>query len=251
MLGFTEEELVSTTAWRAGLSLSADEAAALLRSKILAYAGSTWKNHRSHLREFQSFCRARGVNPLDCNPPTLCTFLLSLGQNGRSIGAVEAVVLSLNFIYKFYLVNASIVDITVTQVLKFLNKACTKIVNVKNSFGSKEIRLLWDALDKKYVEINKIPLCELRTFVMTVFQHATFCRFSDIAPLKLSDITFHLDYFTVHIRCSKTDQTGDGQWAYVSASGSGNRDPHKLMCLFIHIVHSKQEDDAFLFPPLR
>ncbi len=123
--------------------------------------------------------------------------------------------------------------------------------NVKKPFGSKEIRTLWDAMDKRYGSIDNIPLFEFRSFVLAVFQHATFCRFSDIAPLKLSDIAFQLDYFTVKIRCSKTDQHGDGQWAYVSTSSSGCRDPHKLMCLFIQKVHTNQDDDAYLFPPLK
>ena len=251
VLQFSPDELQATPAWTHLCSLPDEEAGMLLKSKVLAFSRSTWSRHISSLRKFQSFCRIRGVNPLSCVPSLFNTFLLSMGQNGSSFGAIKSVVEALNFVYRFFLIRDSISDVSVNTVLRFLQKACPTVTNVKKPFGAREVRRLWDGIDKKYDHISQIPLPELRTFVMTVVQHASFCRFSDLAPLKLSDIFFELDYFKLKIRCSKTDQAAVGQWAYVSASSSGIRSPHNLMCLFLHYVHTDQSDDIYLFPPMK
>ena len=174
-LHFTEEEIRSTPAWNGQRGLGKEMADLLLISKVLAFAHTTWTQHVSALKEFQEFCRIRSINPLDCPSPLLCTFLLSLGQNGRSFGVIKSVVGAVTFIYKFFLVKSTVVDDTITNLLRFLRKACFTIVNVKQGIGSREIRLLWDAIEKKYVTFDKIPTIEFRSFVMTVFQHSTFC----------------------------------------------------------------------------
>lgn len=251
MLGFTVEELSTTPAWHQHQQLSKEEADLLLKSKVLAYSYASWSQYSLAAKEFQCFCRLRGVNPLECPPTLISTFLLMLGQSGKSYGSINATLAALTFLYKFFLVNFSLSLDTIPNILKFLQKACTTVKNVKNPLGSKEIRLIWDALDKKYKNIADIPLLELRSFVMTVFQHSTFCRFSDLAPLKLEDLSYDLDYFTVTIKSSKTDQSGQGQMAYLSVSTTGFRSPHNLMCLYIHRVHTEQDENAYLFPPLK
>ncbi len=79
---------------------------------------------------------------------------------------------------------------------------------------------------------------------MAVFQHKTFCRFDDITKVQLSHILHHLDYFSVRICCSKTEQGGKGQSVYVLKSSSGVRDPHMLMCLYLHSMGFEEVPDG-------
>jgi hypothetical protein len=87
---------------------------------------------------------------------------------------------------------------------------------------------------------------------MTVLQHATFCRYSDVKEIRLADILFELDYFKITIRYSKTDQEGVGQYVYVSKS-AGVYDAHMLLCLYLTVVPETDADPTrcYLFPPLR
>jgi len=162
---------------------------------------------------------------------------------------VKNVVEALNFVYRFYLIRQSVLDGSVQQILRFLEKSCNIVTNSKLPFGAREVRIMWDALEAKYGSVMAMPLPEIRTFMIAVFQHATFCRFSDLAQIKLSDLFFDLDFFKVKLRYSKTDQGGKGQWIYVPETG-GPRSPHMLMCLFLCYVHPLQTDDVYLFPPV-
>jgi hypothetical protein len=126
--------------------------------------------------------------------------------------------------------------------------------NKKDALGSTEIRKIWDSIDRKSGDVTKLNRSELRTFVMAVFQHKTFCRFNDISVVKLDDIVHDVDYFTVKISCSKTDQAGKGQVAYVPKSASPIRDPHMLMCLYLSTMGFDDVPDGevvYLFPPLK
>jgi hypothetical protein len=96
-----------------------------------------------------------------------------------------------------------------------------------------------------------VPLVQLRTFVLAVIQYSSFCRFSDLAVVKLTDVIFELDYFKIVIQYSKTDQAGHGQEAYVLKSVDTVRDPHMLMCLYLQRLDTYNIDDLYLFPPLR
>ena len=250
-LGFSESELRSMPAFRLTETQDQEEADLLLCSKVLAYSNSTWSRYISVLKDFQSFCRIREVNPLDCTPSTLNIYLLHLGQNGKSIGRIETFVAALSFFYKFYLIRADVVDLAVSPILRFLKKVCPRKSNKKAAFGSTQIRVMWDAINAKKGGIENLNPVELRTFVIAVFQHATFCRFSDISQLKLSDLFYDLDYFKVSIQFSKTDQTGIGQVAFLPKASSGVRDPHSLMCLYLSSVHQDQNDSVFLFPPFK
>ena len=125
--------------------------------------------------------------------------MLQLGQAGASSGCIESFLASISFLYKFYLVREAVIDPTVHDIKTFLSKVCPRHTNRKCAFGSAQIRTMWDALEAKRGGIEFLSALELRTFVMAVFQHATFCRYSDVANLKLSDLCYDLDYFKVTI----------------------------------------------------
>jgi hypothetical protein len=109
-----------------------------------------------------------------------------------------------------------------------MQKVCPHVSNKKAAFGSVEVRKCWDKIDTQSGGVQNLTKIELRTFVLAVFQHKTFCRFDDISKIQLCDILHHLDYFSVRISCSKTDQGGKGQSVFVAKSSSGIRDPHML-----------------------
>jgi hypothetical protein len=136
------------------------------------------------------------------------------------------------------------------EFANFVAKVCPKNSNLKQPFGSFEVRKMWNYIEKKYPALSRVPIVTLRTFVLAVVQYHSFCRFSDLAVVKLSDVVFDVDYFKIVIEYSKTDQAGAGQNAYVLKSADKLRNPHMLMCLYLRELDSYDVPDLFLFPPL-
>ena len=180
-------------------------------------------------------------------------YLLLLAQKGKTFNTVEAFLSALSFCFKFYLVRDFVQDPMIKDMKGFVAKVCKHGNNKKEAFGSTQVRLLWNQIDK-LGGLQNITLLQLRTFVMTVFQHVSFCRFSDLSALRLDDVLHAVDYFKIHIRYSKTDQAGVGQTVFIPKLESVHKDPHMLMCLYIHRLDEKRADapgDMYLFPPLK
>lgn len=253
MLGISEDCLRETPAYKFHQQESPEDESLLFKSRVLAFAPGTWQTHVSAFRDFKDFCDRRNVSCLTGGPSLVNLFLLHSAQAGKSIGYIERFTSALAFYSRFFLISYGI-DPTVSQVLKFLEKVCPKNTNVKEGFGALEVRKLWDSIDNTYGGVLKLTKIELRTFVMAIFQHKTFCRFSDIAGITLDDVIYNMDYFKVKISCSKTDQAGRGQEVFVVKSASLLRDPHQLMCVYLSAMGFEDfppEEQVFLFPPLK
>jgi len=252
VLGLPAEWLMSTVAY---MNFQTQQhAAKLLQVRVLAFASATWIRHCNAVKSFVQFCIEREVNLFDATPYLINLFLLQQIQDGVSYGSIGNFLDALAFILRFYNVNNFVDDPMVRTMKKFAMKACRHQSNVKEPFGSAEVRAIWDALDKKYGNVENYPLDKLRTFVLAVFQHQTFCRFSDLAKITLDDLFHDVDYFKVHISMSKTDQGGDGQWVLLPKSDSVFRNAHMLLCLYIHCMGFDSHNESttmYLFPPLK
>ena len=231
-----------------------EQAVKLLQVRVLAYSSATWLRHSSSIKKFIEFCTERELNMFEATPYMVNLFLLNQVQDGVSYGFICNFLDGLSFVLRFFFVNNFVLDPMVITMKKFAQKACKHQTNVKQPFGSAEVRTIWNALDAKYGNVANFPLDKLRTFMLAVFQHQTFCRFSDIAKITLDDVLHNVDYFKVHIRMSKTDQGGDGQWVLLPKSDSPFRNAHMLLCLYIHRMGFTSEDEStsmYLFPPLK
>ncbi len=231
---------------------SFDLAEEVFRARVLVFAPATWNTHAPYVRQFLAFCNERLVDPFDATPYLLNVYLLQLAQKPVTYSVILATLKALSFMYRFYNSRDFTVDPLVTDVKKFLEKVCVTKSNKKSAFGSEQIRKIWDNIDKTG-GIENLSLLDLRTFVISVFQHATFCHFSDIVRVTIDDLLFDVDYFKVHINYSKTDQTGKGQFVYVPRKSSTERSPHMLMCLYIHKIglgHSTPGTLEYIFPPI-
>jgi site-specific recombinase XerD len=249
-LGIGYEDVQSTLAYRLHQQTAEDKL--LFQARVLAYAASTWANYASTIQEFVTFCSRRELNIFECTPYIVNLFLLAMGQNGSSFRSLQKYVAAISFVFRFFLAVDPTQDQMVTDVLKFLKKVVSHNTRVKDGFGSAEIRKLWNCLEEKFGTVSNWPNAELRTFVMIVLQHGTFCRFSDIRNVKLSDLIHDVDYFQINIRYSKTDQAGLGQTVYLPNVHSMGHNAHMLMCLYLQRIDVlNTEPDCYIFPPLK
>jgi len=251
VLDLKKADILSTVAYTQQLQDDPTEAAFLFKTRVLVYNPTTWQRYASSVRGFVDFCRRREMSIFQCTPSVINLYILKLAQDGVSYSMVELFQQSLSFVYKFYLMPNFATDKTVLDTLKFAGKVCTHRSNKKAPFGSAEVRLVFDKLMSKYGRIENLSAVDLRTFVMAIVQHKTFCRFSDVSKIRLDDMIFHADYFKIHIKQSKTDQQGKGGWVYIPKDNSGFLDAHMLCCVYLHKLGlDNKEPDMYLFPPL-
>lgn len=178
-------------------------------------------------------------------------YVLHLAKNNYRIGAIDTFISSLSFIYRFYQTQNFTEDKSVCDLKQFVAKVCPKKGNKKQPFGATEVRQIFDKLCEKSGPPSTWSKLQLRTFMLAVFQHKTFCRYSDVMQIKLSDILFDTEYFKIHIRQSKTDQKGEGSFVYLPKQPNSFLDPHMLLCLYVHGMNFDENDpDVYLFPPL-
>jgi len=243
--------VVTTRAYRYHLEDAVEVANDIFKASVLVYAKSTWCTHSPYFQKFQDFCLVREVNPFDCTPSLINIFLLQQAQAGSTYGVIHSTLTALSFMYKFYMARDFTADQSVLDMKKFLEKICPKRNNQKSAFGSVQIRKIWDDIEKSG-GIEKLSILELRTFMMSVFQHATFCRFSETANVTVADVVHDIDFFQIYIRYSKTDQAGTGSFAYLPKRSSAYRDPHMLLCLYVQKMGFDKDDTVtqYLFPPL-
>jgi integrase len=253
ILGIPPADIKTAGAYRQSMTLPSHEADEVTRSRYLAYATNTWKRHASYIRSFLKFCENRSLNIFDCTPSVINLFLIKEAQNSKTTGVIESFLDAYSFVMKFFeMPNHANVN-SVTEIKRFVEKVTVRNTRTRAAFGAAEVRILWEKLTAKYGPIESRSKMQLRSFTLAIFQHSTFCRFSDVEKIKLDDVMFHTDYFKVYIRCSKTDQAGNGSYVYVPKANTGFRDPHMLMCVYIQKMEFEKckSEDLYLFPPLK
>jgi hypothetical protein len=253
VLRLKPNHLVNTPAFDLEFQEAAVNTDNLFRAKVLAYSISTWKGHASAIKGFLQFCEVRELNPFECTPSILSLYMLAAAQAGKTVGVFDSFLNAWSFICRFFMCTDYTKESSVAALKKFAEKACTKKSNKKLPFGSAEIRKIWDRIDAEKGGVQNLNFKDLRTFMISVFQHKTFCRFADLKDITLADVFHEVDYFKIHVKFTKTDQKGGGQWLYVPKDCSGYRDPHMLMCLYIHHLElntAVPSPHVYLFPPL-
>ena len=252
VLGLEVSDAINTPAFDLDFQESAETIDNMCKARILGYAVGTWVGYANAIKSFLGFCKNRQLSPFECTPSILNLYLMWEAQQGRTVAFFDKFLAVWSFVSRFYLCQDFTKDPIVCDVKKFLQKACPRNDNKKKPFGANEVRKIWDAIDKKG-GVSALTDKEFCSFMIAVFQHKTFCRFSELRQIKVENLLHDIDYFKIHVKFSKTDQGGKGQWLYLPEDSSGYRDPHMLMCLYVHHLELDKKVPSphmYLFPPL-
>jgi hypothetical protein len=253
VLQMEANDVLNTPAFEMEFREDAADIDNLSRARILAYTVGTWSGYANSIKGFLAFCKHRELSPFECTPSILNLYILFEAQKGRSVGFFEKFLHAWSFMCRFFLCADYTKDAVVGDLKKFVAKACPRPSNKKLPFGADEVRKIWDGIDAAG-GLEKLDLKMLRTFMIAVFQHKTFCRFAEVKNIQLGDLFHTVDYFKIHVKYSKTDQGGKGQWLYLPKLNSEYRDPHMLMCLYVHHLELDKHVPSphmYLFPPLQ
>jgi len=252
VLGLQANDLVNTPAFDMEFQEKAEDVDNLFKARVLAYAPTTWQGYASSISGFLRFCENRELSPFECTPSILNLYMLKAAQSGKSVSYFDNFLKAWSFIAKFFMCTDYTQDPTVTVMKIFTQKTCNRKTNKKHPFGAAEVRKIWNKIDENG-GIEKLDFKDFRTFMMAVFQHRTFCRFSDLKGITLEDVFFNADYFKIHVKFTKTDQQGGGQWLFLPKECTEYRDAHMLMCLYVHHLDLEvnvPSPHVYLFPPL-
>jgi len=252
VLGLQANHLVNTPAFDLEFKEEPEDVDNLFKARVLAYAPSTWNSNASAIKGFLRFCESRELSPFECTPSILNLYMLKAAQSGKSVSFFDNFLKSWSFVTKFFMCTDYTHHHSVKEMKKFAQKACTRKSNQKQPFGAAEVRKIWDKIDTEG-GLEKLDFKDFRTFMMAVFQHRTFCRFSDLKNITLADVFHNVDYFKIHVKFTKTDQQGRGQWLFLPKECDVFRDSHMLMCLYVHHLDLNVDipsPHVYLFPPL-
>jgi hypothetical protein len=253
IFGLPTHDITSTLAYTTTSDWDLQDLNNVTICRVLAYAITTWQKHINALRSFIKFCTKKRVSLFKCDSLMINLFLIHEAQQAKTFGTIESFFDAYAFLAKIFRMENVTKDSVVEDVKKFVSKITVHKSNKKLSFGFKEVKILWNGMTKMYGELETWSKLNVRTFMLAIFQHKTFCRFSDVQKIKIDDVMFCNGYFKILISHSKTDQSGKGDYVFLAKNENCNMDAHLLFCKYIQIMGFNEIDakNLYLFPPLK
>jgi hypothetical protein len=154
-LGLEKADVKATNAYNTGRRISRDDANAIVKSRILAFAESTWKRHAFHIRSVIKFLEEKKLRLFDCKAENLCLFLLNEVKSRKTVSSIEAAVDAYSFVTKFFDMPDYAKERVVKDVIKYVGKVAVKNYNKKSAFGEAEVAKCYDSLVKKCGNLNR------------------------------------------------------------------------------------------------
>ena len=213
----------------------------IFKARVLSYSTTTWMNYASPLRQFVEFIIQENSKFSNVG---ILKYLMYMINNDATVDKINNFFNALKFIISFLDLKI-VISKPVFDIKRFALKVCGIAKISRKVFASTEISELWNRFFEKFNDMTK---AQIRTFVLIVTLHSTFCRFDCISNVKLHHIVFHEDYIKIIIPFSKTDVNGHGDCVYIPNNGN-SRNPHKLLCLYLNVMDFEDEN-FFLFPSL-
>ena len=212
----------------------------IFRSRLLSVSFSTLKTYTYPLRRFFHFLTEY---KFVISNHTISLYVMNMVENSNTVGTVTLFFNAFAFFNSFYDLKIEL-SRQVTDLKKFALKSCPEMRKVREAFGEDQISVIWD---KFFENLNSRTIVEIRTFVMIVVLHKSFCRFSCLSNVKLDHISYSNEFFKIRIPFSKTDLYGVGENVYIPNVGF-YKNAHWLLCWYIHLFDL--DGDFYLFPPV-
>lgn len=181
-----------------------------------ALAGNTLTAYRSDWADFQCWCASRGVDPLPAEPAAVGAYLADLAELGRAPSTIGRRLAAVNKVHQWSGHPPPGQHPAVSLTLDGIRRSVARPVRRMAPLLLADLRMILDGIDTDSSPGGAIGR---RDRLLLLAGWALACRRSELAALRVSDITVDADGLTVRIRRSKTDQVGAG---HVKALPVGN-----------------------------
>jgi len=171
-------------------------------------ADATRRAYRSDWQDFARFCADRGVAPLPAAPATLAAYAASLADAGRKYSTIRRRVAAIAYAHKLKGFEPPDQAEAVKAVLR----------GIRRRIGVAVVRKAPAVLKIVAAMLKKLPTdtkAGLRDRALLALGFAAALRRSELAALDVPDLEFVDAGVLVHLRHSKTDQEGKGQFVAV------------------------------------
>lgn len=175
-----------------------------------ALADNTKRAYRSDVDHFDKWCSRHSLDSLPATPRTVHLYINALADDGYKASTIQRRLSSIRKVHR----TAGEPDPCDTEIVEQSWKAIRRDTDVKvaqqgrSALLTDQIHSMADSLDGDTDKVRRD-----RALILLGF--ATGARRSELAALDVEDLEFRPEGVLIHIRQSKTDQTGEGRVASV------------------------------------
>lgn len=207
----------SQAAELAGLTLH--DAALIAAAMDAELADSTRIQYASAWRQWERWCRTRGVTALSAPPGAIAAFLVGRAETGVTYGSIELGCSAIKYHYQRHGLPDPMADVMLRRVRRGLRRILGVAPRVRaHALTVEQIGQIVSAID-----LTTATGIRDRAIILLGFASAV--RPSELAALHLADIAALPSGILITICRSKTDPTGRGQLVGVVRGKHPHTDP--------------------------
>jgi integrase len=165
-------------------------------------ADNTKRSYSSDWADFTAYCLQHGVNPLPADLPTIIDYLTDLARTAK-VSTINRRATSISQAHQAKGYQSPTHSLPVRALLRGIRKAKGTAQKGKAALLTHDIRAMIAALPNNTIGS--------RDKALLLLGFAGAFRRSEIASLRVDDLTFGTEGITVLLRRSKTDQEGEGR----------------------------------------
>lgn len=162
---------------------------------------STRKAYRTDWKDFESWCRSKGLNSLPAFPATIAGYLISLSKTHKA-ATLERRVISIRQAHSMAGYPLDKNDCCVRETLRGIKNTIGTAQTIKSPIITEDLRAM--------VQFCEDDLRGKRDRALFLIGFAGAFRRSELVSLKKEDLNFNNNGLEITLRRSKTDQEGKG-----------------------------------------
>ncbi len=179
-----------------------------VKEQIAAYAhnskaASTWRAYQADLRDFTTWCQAHSLPPLPASPETVAAYLVDLAAR-RKVATVQRRLASISQQHAAAGHETPTRSATVRLIMQGIRRTHAP------AQGVRKVMPAVTSVIARIVEPLTGSLIDVRDRALLLIGFAGAFRRSELAELRLADLTETEDGLRILLRQSKTDQEGQG-----------------------------------------
>jgi len=175
----------------------------ITRSYILeSLSESTRKSYASNFRVFFEWCQSQGLSALPSSPEVVAMFLAAQASAGVKVSTVSHRIVTINYAHKSAGLESPTSHKIVRDTLKGIRRLHGTTRNKKFPATANHVTTMVSHCPK--------TLTGLRDKALLLLGFSGAFRRSELVALNVEDLEDVKEGYRVHIRRSKTDQTGEG-----------------------------------------
>jgi site-specific recombinase XerD len=175
-----------------------------------AYAPATIRAYRSNFEFFINYCEEQNLDPLPCTPTTLAAYIFHLSNQNLKSASIRLAAVSVAAIHRFNRMNDPSKDPDVILELRRMFRKLGRHQSQAAAINKDALESLIGATD------HTLRGYRDRALLLTAYD--SLCRRSELAALRVEDLTNVQNGIGIQIRLrkSKADQDAHGQWISLS-----------------------------------